>query len=75
MSRTYLIPTSGEPLPYPGGVLPAKGDWVDAIDLFWRRRLADQDVVRGEPPAAPPSEPETSKPDTSAEPAARSAKK
>lgn len=52
--KTYVIPTSGEPLPYPGGTLPPEGDWV-VIDQFWRRRLADQDVTTGKPPAEAPS--------------------
>ncbi|WP_323034528.1 DUF2635 domain-containing protein [Pararhodobacter sp.] len=46
--KTYLIPVSGDPLPYPGGVLPAEGDHVE-MDRFWRRRLRDGSVVTGRP--------------------------
>ena len=54
--KTYLIPVSGEPLPYPGGVLPAEGDEIE-MDRFWRRRLRDGSVVTGRPRRAiPPAE-------------------
>lgn len=60
MNKIYLIPVSGEPMPYPGGVLPSDGDHVE-MDRFWRRRLRDGSVVTGRPrrASAPlPAEPE-----------------
>lgn len=67
--KTYLIPVSGEPLPYPGGVLPADGDEIE-MDRFWRRRLRDGSVVTGRPRrATPPAEPA----ETAEEPAPKSA--
>ncbi|QIB34749.1 DUF2635 domain-containing protein [Ancylobacter pratisalsi] len=56
--KTYVIPTSGAALPCPGGVLPPEGDYVE-MNRFWRRRLADKDVVTGKPPRAPAAEPDS----------------
>lgn len=80
MSRRYLVPASGAPLPHPTGELPAEGGYVDEIDHFWRRRLADQDVADGTPPEAPEPAPERAalkaaeSSETTAEPAARTRK-
>ena len=57
MSKEYLVPANGKPLPFPGGELPAIGDHVE-VDMFWRRRLADGDVVKGKAPK-PGTEAET----------------
>lgn len=57
MSKVYLVPTSGEALPCPGGELQAIGQEVE-LDQFWRRRLRDGDVAKGKPPKA--TTPETS---------------
>lgn len=67
--KIYVVPALGKPLPFPGGVLPVEGDWVDPADTFWRRRLADQDVTKSKPPAATDA---VEEPASSAEPAATS---
>lgn len=51
-TRVFVVPVLEQPLPYPGGVLPIEGDWIDPAERFWRRRLADQDIRAAEPPAA-----------------------
>ena len=56
MSEIYVRPANGLVLRMPdGGTLPAEGMQVEP-SLFWQRRLADGDVVAGEPPA-PPAKP------------------
>lgn len=71
-ARVFVVPVLEQPLPYPGGVLPIEGGWIDPADAFWRRRLADQDIRMEEPPAATAA---VEPPASSAEPAAPSKSK
>lgn len=36
--------------------LPPEGEWV-ILDEYWSRRIRDQDVIEGEPPALAEAEP------------------
>lgn len=54
--RQFLIPTTDPPVPLPSGApWPAAGAEVE-VDHYVRRRLAEGDLVVGEPPAAPVAE-------------------
>lgn len=48
----YLVPAEGLKVRHPlGGHLKPEGDFV-VLDGYWRRRLAEQSVTRGQPPKA-----------------------
>lgn len=48
----YLVPVEGLKVRHPlGGHLKPEGDHV-VLDSYWRRRIADQSVTKGEPPKA-----------------------
>ncbi|HSH72344.1 MAG TPA: DUF2635 domain-containing protein [Methylophilaceae bacterium] len=49
----FIKPKEGKQIPHPGrgGFLAATGDTVDEHDVYWQRRIADEDVEITEPPA------------------------
>ena len=48
----YLVPAKGLKVRHPlGGHLNPEGDHV-VLDAYWRRRIADQSVSKGNPPKA-----------------------
>jgi hypothetical protein len=48
----YLVPAEGLKVRHPlGGHLKPEGDHV-VLDSYWRRRIADQSVTKGNPPKA-----------------------
>lgn len=71
-TRVFVVPVLEQPLPFPGGVLPIEGDWIDPAERFWRRRLADQDIRMDDPPAVTAA---VDLPGSAAEPAAPSKSK
>jgi len=59
VTQLYVKPAKDRATPDPdkgGELLPEAGSWVPN-SAYWQRRLADSDVVEGEPPAeSAPSE-------------------
>jgi hypothetical protein len=57
MALTRVIPArEGLTFPMPNGLdLPAEGLDVDIDELFWRRRLADGDVILRDGKEVPPA--------------------
>lgn len=53
----YVIPVAGRQVPDPerGGLLPAEGRTVEP-NQYWLRRVADGDVVEGQPPSEAPKQ-------------------
>lgn len=59
-TKIYAKPAEGRDVPLADGTAwPAEGAWVDRQDRYYRRRLADKDIVETNPlaqaeePAAP----------------------
>lgn len=47
----FIKPKKGKqvPDPYRGGYLPEEGAEVDDYDIYWQRRISDQDVEETKP--------------------------
>lgn len=51
-NRIYVKPEDGKKIPDPvrRGFLPKEGGYVDPTDIYWQRRLNDEDVKKSAPP-------------------------
>ncbi|WP_205800012.1 DUF2635 domain-containing protein [Microvirga terricola] len=52
-TKIYAKPAEGRTVPLvDGSPWPAEGAWVDLQDRYYRRRLADEDIIKTDPVVA-----------------------